>query len=70
MAYSYFKEFICNCISPFIEGAYAVAWRFNEDNSQFRKDNKEQFSVLMPTAEEWYADPFPFVWGGASLYIR
>ncbi|MEI3219547.1 MAG: hypothetical protein V8S08_08015 [Lachnoclostridium sp.] len=62
--YSLFKERVYNLISHFVKKAYAVGYRFNDDNSEFKYCEEIPFSILMPIKKEWYADPFPFIWRG------
>lgn len=62
--YSLLKERVYSLVSRFIKKAYAVGWRFNYDNSEFKYHEDIPFSIIMPTKTEWYADPFPFIWGG------
>lgn len=54
------KDLIRKVALPFYTSAYAIAWRINEDDSEFPFSNRAPFHVISPTLQEWYADPFPF----------
>lgn len=62
--YSVVKEKVYNFLSKKIKKAYAVGYRFNDDNREFQFHENNPFSVIMPTETEWYADPFPFIFEG------
>lgn len=59
--YSVKKEKIYSVFEKHIRKAYAIGYRYNMDSDSWKKHGEIPYSVIMPTKDEWYADPFPFI---------
>ncbi|HBL41378.1 MAG TPA: hypothetical protein DDY98_07380 [Ruminococcaceae bacterium] len=55
------KKTVVKAMSKIVTPAYAVGYRYNAEDTAFSLHKELAYSVIMPTASLWYADPFPFI---------